>query len=119
MLSVHREQAEQQYYGGATTMKTYEKNVHDRKVLVKRLEDLTGEKGKYSFVPRMAYLFTGCAVEKDGSLTVEEGMDVSVIDILISEGLIKANTLDAVENAEENGPQESQNRPEPRRRGRD
>ena len=94
-------------------MKTYEKNVIDRKVLVKRLEDLTGEKGKYSFVPRMAYLFTGCAVEKDGTLTVEEGMTMSIIDTLITEGLIKTNTLDAVENAEENDPQESQNRPEP------
>ena len=94
-------------------MKTYEKNVIDRKVLVKRLEDLTGEKGKYSFVPRMAYLFTGCAVEKDGTLTVEEGMTMSIIDTLITEGLIKTNTLDAVENAEEIDPQESQNRPQP------
>lgn len=94
-------------------MKTYEKNVIDRKVLVKRLEDLTGEKGKYSFVPRMAYLFTGCAVEKDGSLTVEEGMDVSVIDILISEGLIKANTLEAASSSAEKESQEPQIEPEP------
>ena len=94
-------------------MKTYEKNAIDRKVLVKRLEELTGEKGKYSFVPRMAYIFTGCSVEKDGTLTVEDRMDMSVIDTLITEGLIKANTLETVEPAEESDPQESQIRPEP------
>jgi len=70
-------------------MKTYEKNILDRKVLVKRLEELTGQKGKYTFVPRCAYLFDGCAVEKDGTLTAEDSMDQSVIDILIAEGLIK------------------------------
>ncbi len=94
-------------------MKTYEKNIHDRKVLVKRLEELTGEKGKYSFVPRMAYLFTGCAVEKDGALTVEDRMDMSVIDTLITEGLIKANTLETAASDAENEPQEPQVEPEP------
>lgn len=72
-------------------MKTYEKNILDRKVLVKRLEELTGKKGRYSFVPRCAYLFDDCAVEKDGTLTVEDSMDQRVIDTLIAEGLIKAS----------------------------
>jgi len=70
-------------------MKTFEKNILDRKVLVKRIEELTGQKGKYTFVPRCAYLFDGCAVEKDGTLTAEDSMDQSVIDILLAEGLIK------------------------------
>jgi len=65
-------------------MKTYEKNILDRKVLVKRIEELTGQKSKYSFAPRMAYLFTGCAVEKDGTLTTEDTMDQSVINTLIT-----------------------------------
>lgn len=76
-------------------MKTYEKNILDRKVLVKRLEELTGKKGKYTFVPRCAYLFDGCAVEKDGTLTAEDGMDQSVIDTLIAEGLIKGGMSEA------------------------
>ncbi len=82
-------------------MQTYEKNVADRKVLVKRLEELTGTKGKYTFAPRMAYLFNGCAVEKSGCLTVEDGIDMNVVETLIAEGLIKAGTE---ETADETGP---------------
>ncbi len=80
-------------------MKTYEKNILDRKVLVKRLEELTGTKGRYSFAPRMAYLFANCAVEKDGTLTVEDGMDMGLIDTLISEELIKPTALETAEAA--------------------
>ena len=80
-------------------MKTYEKNILDRKVLVKRLEELTGTKGRYSFAPRMAYLFANCAVEKDGTLTVEDGMDMGLIDTLISEELIKPSALETADAA--------------------
>ena len=69
-------------------MKTFEKNITDRKTLVKRIEELTGQTNRYSFAPRMAYLFEGCAVEKDGTLTVEDGFDQSIINTLIEEGLI-------------------------------
>ncbi len=81
-------------------MQTYEKNVADRKVLVKRLEELTGTKGKYTFAPRMAFLFNGCAVEKSGCLTVEDGFDMSVVETLIVEGLIKAGNGETAEEAE-------------------
>ena len=36
------------------------------------------------------------SIEKDGTLTVEDRMDMSVIDTLITAGLIKANTLSSV-----------------------
>ena len=88
-------------------MKTYEKNILDRKVLVKRLEELTGKKGKYTFVPRCAYLFDGCAVEKDGTLTAEDTMDQSVIDTLIAAGLIKGAMPEATTEAEETEVQEA------------
>ena len=88
-------------------MKTYEKSILDRKVLVKRLEELTGKKGKYTFVPRCAYLFDGCAVEKDGTLTAEDTMDQSVIDTLIAEGLIKGGMPEETTEAEEAEVQEA------------
>lgn len=88
-------------------MKTYEKNILDRKVLVKRIEELTGQKSKYSFAPRMAYLFEGCAVEKDGTLTTEDTMDQSVINTLIAEGLIKGGMPEAATEAEETEEQEA------------
>lgn len=78
-------------------MKTYEKNIIDRKVLVRRIEELTGNKGMYTRVPRCAYLFTDCAVEKDGTLTVEDTMNQSVINTLISEGLIKGEIPEAAD----------------------
>ena len=88
-------------------MKTYEKNILDRKVLVKRLEELTGKKGKYTFVPRCAYLFDGCAVEKDGTLTAEDGMNQSVINSLIAEGLIKGEMPEVTAEVEETEAQET------------
>ena len=78
-------------------MTTYEKNILDRKVLVKRIEELTGNKGMYTRVPRCAYLFTDCAVEKDGTLSAEDSMDQSVINTLISEGLIKGEIPEAAD----------------------
>ena len=82
-------------------MKTYEKNIQDRKTLVKRIEELTGEKPRYTFAPRMSYQFANCAVEKYGELTVEDGMDMSVIETLITEGFIKPEAT-----AEETAPDE-------------
>ena len=65
---------------------------------MKRIEELTGQKSRYSFAPRMAYLFDCCAVEKDGTLTTEDAMNQSVIDTLIAEGLIKGETAGATED---------------------
>ena len=69
-------------------MKKYEKNISDRKVLVARLSDLTGLDAHYTRVPRCAYEVGAFIVEKDGSLTVEDGADESIVETLISENLI-------------------------------
>ena len=69
-------------------LQNFKSNIEDRKVLVKRIEELTGQKAAYSFVPRCAYVFEGCAIEKDGSLSIEEGMDLDVVRILLAECLI-------------------------------
>ena len=69
-------------------MKKYAKNIDDRKLLVARLSELTGLNSRYTFVPRCAYEVGAFIVEKDGSLTVEEGADESILQTLISENMI-------------------------------
>ena len=69
-------------------MRKFEKNIDDRKLLVARLKELTGLESSYTFVPRCAYVIGSFTVEKDGSLTVEEGADEQVLDTLIAEGMI-------------------------------
>ena len=87
-------------------MKTYEKNIENRKELVKRLEELAGLKAHYTFVPRCAYEIGAFTVEKDGSLTVAEDADESILEILMADGMIKTaeaetQTAEASETAEE------------------
>ena len=69
-------------------MKKFEKNIDDRKVLVARISQLTGVDARYTFVPRCAYEIGAFTVEKDGSLTVMEGADESILQTLKEEGLI-------------------------------
>ena len=69
-------------------MKKYEKAVENRKVLVTRLTELTGAEAVYTRVPRCAYEVGGFTVEKDGSLTVEDEADETIIATLTAEGLI-------------------------------
>ena len=71
-------------------MKKFEKNIDDRKKLVARLSQLTGLDSHYTRVPRCAYEIGAFTVEKDGTLTVEEGADETVLQTLISENMIGA-----------------------------
>lgn len=70
-------------------MKHFKGTAADRKVLVRRLENLTGNRAVYTRMPRCAYMVGGYAVEKDGNLTMEmaEGCD-AVIATLRGDGLI-------------------------------
>ncbi len=72
------------------TMKKYEKNIPDRKVLVDRLKELTGQDAYYTRVPRCAYEVGAFTVEKDGVLTAADGADETVIRTLKDENLIGA-----------------------------
>ena len=79
--------------GKDTEMKKYELNVDDRKVLVKRLGELTGMKPAYTYMPRCAYECGAYAVERNGDLMVEEAeADADIINSLLAEGLIKGET---------------------------
>ena len=71
-------------------MKRFEKNINNRKELVARISQLTGQDARYTFVPRCAYEIGAFTVEKDGSLTVEEGADETILQTLISENMIGA-----------------------------
>ena len=77
-------------------MKKYEKAVENRKVLVTRLTELTGAEAVYTRVPRCAYEVGGFTVEKDGSLTVEDEADETIIAALTAEGLIGEAIEEAV-----------------------
>ena len=71
-------------------MMKFEKNIEERKVLVKRLGELTGISPYYTKVPRCAYEIGDYTVERDGSLTVEEdAADPGILTTLKNEGLVK------------------------------
>ncbi|MCD7888109.1 MAG: hypothetical protein LUG44_10970 [Clostridiales bacterium] len=70
-------------------MMRFEKNIDDRKVLVRRLEELTGERSVYTLMPRCAYEIGAYTVEKDGTLAVEDGnADRGILNTLLEEGMI-------------------------------
>ena len=69
-------------------MKIYEKAVDDRKVLVERLAELTGQEAVYTRMPRCAYEIGLFSVEKDGRLVANDGAELGIITILQHEGLI-------------------------------
>lgn len=71
-------------------MKTYAKSIEDRKALVGRLKELTGQDSIYTRVPRCAYIVGDFVVEKDGTMTADEGADETVIQTLQQEEMIGA-----------------------------
>ena len=101
-------------------MKKYEKAVENRKVLVARLSELTGAEAVYTRVPRCAYEVGGFTVEKDGSLTVGDEADETIIATLTAEGMIgeaieevTEETAEAVteETTEETAPENIETEP--------
>ena len=68
-------------------MGTYTKNTEDRKTIVSRIGELTGEKLKYT-MPGYTFRGQGFTVLKDGTLEADETADEGVIAALIEEGLI-------------------------------
>jgi len=66
----------------------YTLNIDNRKNLVKKIEELTGLKSRYTMMPRCAYEVGAFTVEKDGSLTVADDADQNVIDALLAEQMI-------------------------------
>ena len=69
-------------------MMNFTLNTENKKDLVKRLEELTGAKARYTYMPRCAYECGAFTVERSGDLTVEDGADMSVVQALLDEGMI-------------------------------
>ncbi|WP_251389764.1 hypothetical protein [Mediterraneibacter agrestimuris] len=100
-------------------MMRFEKNIEERKVLVKRLGELTGIAPHYTKVPRCAYEIGAYTVERDGSLTVEEdAAESGILTTLREEGLIRADEgiigTAPEENAEEAQQEQTEESPDTR-----
>ena len=68
----------------------YMLNIKNRKDLVKRIEKLTGTKGRYTRMPHLAYDFEGMSVNRYGDLEVEDfEANRNLLMTLLSEGLIR------------------------------
>lgn len=80
---------------------TYKILAEDRKEVVRKLEELTGERAEYTRVPRMAYIVEGVAVEKNGIVTLAENARMDLVEALINEGLIEEAAPVATEDAQE------------------
>ncbi len=68
---------------------TYRILVSDRKIVVKKIEDLTGEKPAYTRMPRCAFVLRGIVVEKNGTVTADETADDNLLKHLIAAGMIE------------------------------
>ena len=86
--------------------------VRDRKVLVKSLEELTGLKAAYTYVPRCAYEIGAFTVERDCSLTVGEDADQSIIDTLLAEEMIVPASTEAEDADEDEAEPDEDTEPE-------
>ena len=66
----------------------YIKTMENRKVLVKRLERLTGTKAVYTRMPECAFEVGDFKVERYGTLVIGDEADAEVVETLLAEGLI-------------------------------
>lgn len=82
-------------------MKTYMKTMENRKELVKRLEQLTGERAVYTRMPECAFVIGDYKVEKKGTLVVSDDASMEPLETLLAEGMIIESTESA--EAEEAG----------------
>ena len=63
--------------------------VDDRKAIVTEMEAATGQKPKYTGMPRCAYTLKGIVIEKTGFVTTEDNADHELIEHLIGKGMIQ------------------------------
>ena len=63
--------------------------VDDRKAIVTEMEAATGQKPKYTGMPKCAYTLKGIVIEKTGFVTTEEDADHELIEHLIGKGMIQ------------------------------
>ncbi|MCD8196105.1 MAG: hypothetical protein LUE24_02890 [Lachnospiraceae bacterium] len=82
----------------------FKKNIDERKMLVKKLEELTGERSVYTRAPEYAFLIGDYKVDRQGNLLVDENSaDQDILVTLLTEGLIAMPDEDETEAATEEG----------------
>lgn len=81
-------------------MKRYESTAAIRKDLVKKLAEITGQKPKYSGMPKCEYQLAGFIIDRGGDLLAEDDADAEVIAKLMEAGLITDGAALADEVAE-------------------
>ena len=93
----------------------YKKTMENRKVLVKRLQELTGMRAVYTRMPECAFVIDDYKVEKNGTLIVGDDADMEPIQTLLAEGLIvpyMPEETNTPSEEETNIPEEETNIPE-------
>ncbi len=81
------------------TMLRFEMCITDRKELVKRLGELTGEKPQYTGVPKCAYETSEFTVLKDGTLECRDDASGEIVNTLLAEGFIQGEENTAEEES--------------------
>ena len=77
----------------------------NRKAVAARLAEITGAEARYTRVPRCAYEVGAYIIEKDRTITIEEGADLQPLRILADEGLIENFETSAEEPTTESEPE--------------
>ena len=77
----------------------------NRKAVAARLAEITGAEARYTRVPRCAYEVGAYTLEKDRTITIEEGADLQPLRILADEGLIENFETSAEEPTTESEPE--------------
>ncbi len=87
----------------------FKKNIDERKTLVKKLEELTGERSVYTRAPEYAFLIGDYKVDRQGNLLVDENSaDQDILVTLLTEGLIAMPDEEETEAAAEEEPAEGE-----------
>ena len=73
----------------------------NRKDVAARLAEIIGAEARYTRVPRCAYEVGAYTLEKDGTITIEEGADLQPLKILADEGFIENFEAPAEESTTE------------------
>ena len=66
----------------------YKIAVASRKLVVERIKKITGEKTKYTKMPRCAYFSHEIILEKDNRVALEANADLHLIAQLVEEGYL-------------------------------
>ena len=73
----------------------------NRKAVAVRLAEITDAEARYTRVPRCAYEVGAYIIEKDGTITITEDVDLQPLKILAAEGLIEPFEMPTEEPAAE------------------